>query len=32
MTKEERSYFYRSYAAGVRKPRRVETKMKRRKK
>jgi hypothetical protein len=28
MTKEERSYFYRSFAAGVRKARRVERKMK----
>jgi len=32
MTKEERRYFYRSFAAGVRKVRRVETKMKRKKK
>jgi hypothetical protein len=32
MRNEERRYFYRSFAAGVRKPRRVETKMKRKKK
>jgi hypothetical protein len=32
MTKEERRYFYRSFAAGVRKPTTVERKMKRKKK